>query len=328
MNKTFSKWFSISLAVIIGTIFMLPHPALPGETADDKIASVNGTIITRIEFEREMMLAYQQFMSSGRQISQSQLPELKEQVLESLISQELIFQESRKEGIKVEDQTINEQIDKMKHDFPDETAFKSALERSRTSEDNLRSDIRKKMCIQAYIDQKFTDSTKLPENEVKSFYDNNPESFKRPEQVRARHILIKADPTADEGVKKKARESIVKIQDRLKKGEDFAELAKALSECNSAASGGDLGFFGPGAMVPPFEQAAYALSKGEVSGIVETDFGYHLIKVEDKNPASVMEYDEVKERLRNYLTQVKVREKVRTHVDQLTAKAKIEKFME
>lgn len=328
MKKNYLCWVLIPLAIIIWAITIIPGTALAEEAADEKIASVNGTVITQGEFEREMMTAYRQFMSSGRTINQSQLPEFKKQVLESLIGQELIFQESLKKGIKVEDKAIDAKVDKMKQGFADEEAFKAALEKSKISEDKLRSDLRKKMCVQTYIDQEFTKSTMVPENEIKSFYDSHPEAFKKPEQIRARHILIKVDQTADKEVKEKAREKIIKIQERIKKGEDFAELAKEVSEDGSAEKGGDLGYFGRGAMVPPFEEAAFALAKDEVSDIVETQFGYHLIKVEDKNPESTIKYDEVKDRLQDYLTQLKIREKVKTRLGQLTEKAKIERFME
>jgi len=331
MKKDLGDWFRNATLILLCTVIMNPYPALAEatkRTADEKVALVNGTVITKVEFEREMTAALRQMMSTGRQINQSQLPEFSKGVLESLIGQELIFQESRKKGIKIEDNVLNEQIEKIKKGFPDEEAFQSALEKSQTSEDILRSDLRKKLSVQNYIDQEFSKSTSIPEEDVKSFYNSHPEAFKKPEQIRARHILIKVDPNADADEKKKAKEQIVKIQDRLKKGEDFAELAKEVSGCPSAEKGGDLGFFGRGQMVPPFEKVAFALPQNEVSDIVETQFGYHLIKVVDKKTESVSKYDEVKDRLQAYMTQLKVREKVKAHVDKLIEKAKIERYLE
>jgi peptidyl-prolyl cis-trans isomerase C len=111
-----------------------------------------------------------------------------------------------------------------------------------------------------------------------------------PEQVHARHILVKVDPKADATQKAAARKKIEDIQKQLKNGEDFSELAKKASDCPSNAKGGDVGYFGRGQMVKPFEDAAFSLKPGEVSGIVETEFGLHLIKVMDKKPEKIMDY--------------------------------------
>jgi peptidyl-prolyl cis-trans isomerase D len=117
--------------------------------------------------------------------------------------------------------------------------------------------------------------------EIQKFYDGHINRYKQPKKVSARHILIKVADDAPEADKKVAKDKIQKALDRVKKGEDFAKVAEEVSEDSSAKQGGSLGFFGPGAMVKPFEDAAFALKKGEVSGIVETRFGYHVIKVDD-----------------------------------------------
>jgi peptidyl-prolyl cis-trans isomerase C len=184
------------------------------------------------------------------------------------------------------------------------------------------------MVIQKYIDDELALSTNVSDEEIKSFYDSHPESFTKPEQVRARHILIKVDSNAGEAQKKEARKKLAAVQARLKKGEDFAELAKKFSEGPSKSKGGDLGLFRRGQMVKPFEEVAFALPVGQVSDIVETQFGYHLIKVEEKIPASIIKFDEIKERLKAFLQQRKIGAKVQAHIAQLKEKAKIERFLE
>jgi len=146
--------------------------------------------------------------------------------------------------------------------------------------------------------------------------------------VRAMHILIKVDPGMDESKKAEARKKLKGIHNRLLKGEDFEALAKEYSEGPSAAKGGDLGYFGKGQMVKPFDEAAFGLSPGGLSDIVETQFGYHLIKVVDKKPEGVMSYEEVKDKLQQYIKQEKVREQVNLSIENLKEKAKIERFQE
>lgn len=128
---------------------------------------------------------------------------------------------------------------------------------------------------------------------VRAFYDEHPERFKQPERVRARHLLIRVASDASEEDVAKARERAEAGLARIRGGEDFAAVASELSEDpGSKDRGGDLGFFTRGQMVPPFEEAAFALQVGEVSDVVETPFGFHIIKVEERH---LPDFDQVKE---------------------------------
>jgi peptidyl-prolyl cis-trans isomerase C len=183
------------------------------------------------------------------------------------------------------------------------------------------------IAIEQLVDEEIVRKINVSDKEVKEYYDANLEKFKQPEQVKASHILIKVDPKADESGKAEARKQIEMIQKKVKKGEDFEALAKEYSGCPSSTKGGDLGYFGRGQMVKPFEDAAFALEPGQVSNIVETRFGYHLIKVIEKKPPTTMSFDEVKERIQRYLKQQRIREKVLAYVEELRGKAKVETFL-
>jgi len=330
MKIDFFKRVLVTAAIIVCFSIMILKPcsAVAEETSDSKVALVNGTEITQTEFDRELMAASRQFLKNGKQLNPEQLVEFRKQVLESLIGQELILQECSKKGTKIEDKTINEELAKMKQKYPNEEAFNTALKNANLSEDKLKSDLHKKMVIQKYIDDEFALSTNVSDEEIKSFYDGHTESFTKPEQVRARHILIKVDPNAGKTQKEEAKKKLAAVQARLKKGEDFAELAKKFSEGPSKSQGGDLGLFRRGQMVKPFEEVAFSLPVGQVSEIVETQFGYHLIKVEEKIPASTIKFDEIKERLKAFLKQRKIGAKVQAYIAQLKEKAKIERFLE
>jgi peptidyl-prolyl cis-trans isomerase C len=151
------------------------------------------------------------------------------------------------------------------------------------------------------------------EEDQKQYYTLYKNKFSFPEQVKARHILLKFSHNMSEEEKKKVKEKAESILERLKKGEDFAELATAYSEDpGSAKKGGDLGYFQKGKMVKPFEEAAFSLKPGQLSGIVETRFGYHIIKVEDYKESGTKTFDEVKDsikaELQNELAKVKATE--------------------
>ena len=148
--------------------------------------------------------------------------------------------------------------------------------------------------------------------------------FKQPAQVKASHILIKVEPTADDAAKAAARKKIEEVRQKLTDGGDFAELAKEYSEGPSGPKGGDLGFFRRGQMVKPFEDAAFSMKINEVSAPVETRFGYHLIEVTDIKPEQTLAYADVKDKIAQRLKQEKIQEAAKVYVEK---DAKIEKLL-
>jgi peptidyl-prolyl cis-trans isomerase C len=195
------------------------------------------------------------------------------------------------------------------------------------SEATIGSQIQRDLAIKELIDTQFVQKITVSDEEMKVYYDSNPDSFKKPEQVKASHILIKVEPQADASQKAGARKKLEMIQGKLKKGEDFGTLAKEYSEGPSNTKGGDLGYFSRGQMVKPFEEAAFALKQGEVSEIVETRFGYHLIKVTDKTTETTIAYNEIKDNLGRFLKQEKLRKEMTLYIASLKKNAKVETFL-
>ncbi|MBW2094896.1 MAG: peptidylprolyl isomerase [Deltaproteobacteria bacterium] len=326
------KWKrGLALCLATGIFFVCGTmiQAWAGETTSpkEKVAVVNGTVITRAELDQELRIVMQRFGRAGKTIGGPQLSQLEPQVLESLIGRELLFQEAKDAGIRIKEETVSTQLGKLKQRFSDEAAFKNAMTQMHLSEQEVRQQIRRGMTIQQWINGKFVKTISVPEKEVKDYYDANPKMFQRPEEVRASHILIKVDQKADEKTKVKARKELEEIQKKLLKGEDFAKLAKEYSQGPSATKGGDLGFFRRGQMVPPFEKVAFALKPGKVSDIVVTRFGYHLIKVTDWKPGKTFSYPEVKEKLAKFLKERKVSKAIDAHVQELKKGAKVERFL-
>jgi len=138
----------------------------------------------------------------------------------------------------------------------------------------------------------------IPENVIEAYYAAHTKEFQQEEMVKARHILIKVKEDASKTVEAKAKKAIDAVLAKYKKGASFEELAKKYSEGPSKISGGDLGWFGKGRMVPEFEKATFDLKKGQVSAPVRTSFGYHLILVEDRKPAGTKPLEAVKEDIR------------------------------
>lgn len=318
----------LTLALVMGLSFTAFHSAAQEKQQPEaNIAIVNGSAITQGDFDREMIVVKQRLASMGKPVSDDQQQVLRKEVLESLINRELLYQESRNSGIKVEETAVNEQLSVLKNEFPGEDEFKKTLLNMNLSEDFLASQIRRDLAIKKFVDKQIAEKITVSDKEAKSYYDTHPDSFHEPGRVKASHILIKVDSQADETAKGAARKKIEEIQQKVEKGEDFAALAKEFSQCPSSGSGGDLGYFRRGEMVEPFTDAAFALAPGEISPIVETRFGYHLIKSTDKKPETSFAYKDIKEKLQQYLKQNKVQEQLIVYVKELKTKAKVERFM-
>ena len=196
------------------------------------------------------------------------------------------------------------------------------------TEDKLKAQIASDLVLRALIDQEVASKITVGPNEAKEFYDKNPEYFKTPEMVRASHILVTVAKDATPEDKAKALAKIKDVQKKIQGGADFAEEAKAVSDCPSKEKGGDLDFFQKGQMVPAFETAAFALKPGQMSDIVETEYGYHLIKVTDKKEAGVVAFDEIKPRIEQQIKNEKVGQQLAQYVEQLKSKAKIETLVQ
>ncbi len=297
------------------------------ESKKDVVAVVNGTDISQTDFDREVGRYEQQMAMMGQTPNPQQLSEIKDKVLNGLIDRELLYQESQKVGLKASKSEVDERISALKQRFPSEEEFKKTIEKLGLNEAGLRSQFEKELAIKALLDKKFAGKVTVTDQEMKKFYDENPDYFKTPERVRASHILVKVEPNASEADKAKARQKIEDIQKKVKKGEDFAALAKQYSDCPSSAKGGDLDYFQRGQMVGPFQDAAFAMNVGDVSDIVETQFGYHLIKVTDKKPAGTVSFEEAKDKIKSYLEQQKMGEEVNQYAAQLKKTAKIQEFV-
>jgi peptidyl-prolyl cis-trans isomerase C len=315
------------LTVLALITLVLPAYTAESQSADQKVAVVNGTIIKQAELDSETNRFLARLQSTGRFPTDLELGEIKKQVLENLIAQELLYQESQKKGIKVDQKEVDAQLAALKDRFPNEAEFNNALTRMNLTEADLRFRFERDLAIRELLNSQIEGKVAVSDKETKAYYDGNLENFKKPEQVRASHILIKVDPGAEEAKKAEARTKIESVQTKLKKGEDFGALAKEYSEGPSGPNGGDLGFFGRGQMVKPFEEAAFAMKPGQVSDMVETRFGYHLIMVTDRTPEGTVSYEEAKDSLEQFLMQQKVQAAIAEYVETLKAEAKIERFL-
>ena len=168
--------------------------------------------------------------------------------------------------------------------------------------------------LKQYALEQILRDIQVSDSEVEAFYDENRKNFITQPEIRARHILCDDEETLQQAA------------EEIKQGKDFAEAAREYSTCPSKEKGGDLGFFGKGKMVPEFEKAAFSLSVGEMSHLVKTSFGWHLIEVTERKEAHIQPLDEVKDQIRMFLLRQKQSDAYNRHVQELSQDYPVQRY--
>lgn len=303
--------------ILVCTLTILASCGKVKKDAKFTTAIVNGKAITRITFDKEMARIKENFQSKNSGDTKD-LDGIQGEVLEILIGGELLYQASVGKGIAVSEKEISADLEKVKIKFPENGAAINTF---------TKEDIKRKMAIEKFITSEFSDPTIISDAESKKYYNDNLDDFTKPEQVMASHILISITPDANPDEQQTARSTIEGIKKQITSNTDFAELAKKYSQDSTAKNGGALGYVMRGQMVEPFEKAAFSLKKGEVSDIVQTKYGFHLIKVLDKKPMVVIAYQDIADKLKAYLKQQKVQRKVDSFIKKERTNAKVEIFL-
>jgi peptidyl-prolyl cis-trans isomerase C len=288
-------------------------------------ARVNGVAISRAELDKSYNdHVEQQGMTTGMISDPDRFKQVMRMVLDSLVVSELLWQDAQNKNFIAKDEDVQQALSSVKSRFPSEDDFKLRLAQSDYTENEYAEFLRRQLSVKEFVRKDIAQRISVSYDEVHGYYTSNPKQFKAPAQVRARHILVKVKPGADKTAREKAKEKIEGILHEAKGGTDFAELAKKYSEGPSGPKGGDLGFISPGKTVRPFEKAAFALKSGEISGVVQTIYGYHIIKVEEQKEPGTMQEKDVQEQLRQFLFNKKVQNAVHERVNLLRETSKVE----
>ncbi len=300
-----------------------PEPAKPVPAQlPDVLARVNGEAVNKAELDRAVTALEAR---NGGPVPADQRDRILRDVLDQIVSYKLLTQESKARQIAVTDAEVDARMKEIQAQFPSEDAFKQMLATRKTTIEQVRGDIRQDMTVQKLISSAIADKVAVKPEQVTDFYAKNPDQFKQPERVRASHILIMVPKDADAAAKDAARTKAAGILKDVKAGKDFAALAKEHSQDpGSAQNAGDLGFFQQGQMVGPFNDVAFKLAPGQVSDLVETEFGFHIIKVAEKQAARAVPLEEVRPRLEQYLERQNREQETDAFVNGLKTKGKIE----
>jgi len=279
----------ISMVVILTAILLILSSLIPVVKAEviDRIVAVVGDypiLQSEVDFQLQLWA-----MQQGRKVTKDEVSILGNDLLDQMINDKLILIKALKDtsinipSEQVED-ALNSRLEELKSRFPNQSAFEQQMAMEGLTYRELKSKFREEMRNQLYKDRLISrelSKVSITPAEVDEFFHTYKDSLPlHPEAVKIAHILLEVEPSQETLDSAKARAQ--RVLDMINDGGDFAELAQEYSEDPSAEAGGDLGYFGRGDLVKEFEDAAYALKIGEVSDIVKTQFGYHIIKLEDK----------------------------------------------
>jgi peptidyl-prolyl cis-trans isomerase C len=316
----------LALALVATTFTACKKKGQGGQagTGDDPVwIKVNDVPITRKVVEEEMARFRQQLSS---QMPEEQLASMdamiKHDAMQRAVQAEVLKQHADREGIAIDDAQLNEELKKLKTQFPDEAGFQARLKELKLTEDALRAELKKSLRFQKLLEAKVTvpDPT---EEEIAAVYERAKERLLEPAKATAYHIFISVPTPASEEEKKKRRELAQTVLKRIKAGEDIKTLAGQFSESSSRAEGGKETFT-QGQSPKELDEAIFKLKPGEMSGIIESPMGFHIVKVEEITPEKLPSLEEVRGEIVKFLKEGAQREKMQTYVEGLVKEAKVE----
>jgi peptidyl-prolyl cis-trans isomerase C len=310
-----------ALAVIVMT-FSIPCHA---KGAPNPWATVDGVPITHQDIQQEASIIAADVQQRNLKWTQKQILDYKNEIVDTLIDRELLYQKAQKRNIKIRSPWVDRALLELKTEIGSDAAFDAYLKNTGLDEEQLRARIRKGLIVKRLLYRDVLRRIKVSEAEMQAFFSRYQDYFVRKDEIRVRQIFVAFPDGNDISARGEALLRIQSIQDRLRRGDDFAALALEYSEDPSRARGGDLGYLERGQMISAFADAAFSLEPGQVSDIVETRLGYHLIKMVDRIPSSRMTYRDARAKIDRALRLSKEKTAAAAYLAELRKRAVIQR---
>ena len=286
-------------------------------------ATVNTVSITGQDIQQEAAIIAADNQQRNLKWTKNQILDFSHEIADTLIDREFLYQKAQQRNIKIRSPWVERALQELKSEIGSTADFDAYLKKTGLDEEHLRERIRKGLIIYRLLHRDILRRIKVSEAEMQAFFRRYPDYFVRKDEIRVRQIFIAVPDGADVSARGEALLRIQSIQDRLRRGENFATLALEYSQDPSRSRGGDLGYLERSQMIPSFADAAFALEPGQVSDIVETRFGYHLIKMVDRIPSSRMAYRNARIKIDRTLRRNKEKAAAAKYLSRLRGGAKI-----
>jgi hypothetical protein len=285
------------------------HRRPPEDPSAVPVAWVNGQVLTRAEFERELTRSVE-LPDGSSAPTPDQLAALRRTVLQARVDRLLFVQEAAKRGLEVPEADVEQRLQRMRADWPPDE-FEALLSQRHQTLDELRAELRAQLVQERLFHELVYPRVAVTEEEIRAELDAHPELAQEPEQVHAAQIVVKELDEAKE------------IRAKLREGAKFADLARERSLSADAKDGGDLGWFPRGVMPPQFDAVAFSLGPGQISDVVTTEYGFHIFKLLERRPARKKDLAAVRAEVERRLLRAKQEQAQTDFVTQLRSKADI-----
>lgn len=331
---------SVFLALLLTPLMIAAAPQPPGageasstggaeafdpSTLPDVVARVAGQEITRDQLVSEAENARTAMLQNGMPRQATETEEFYRQALDQVVAGILLYEEAKDEEMTATDEEIDEQITALEDRLGEDRSLSDVLASQGMSQEDFRAQVRKSLSVQKVIDAKITPQITISDEEIQGFYESNIDRMKRPPRARVRHILLKVGPEAGEEERQTVRQEAESLRQQIAEGADFATLAEEHSDDEqSREQGGLLPWISPGQTVPAFDEAAFDLEVGKLSEVIQSPFGFHVLKVEEREPASTVPLEEVRDRIAALLRDRRTREQLHEHVTALKQEHEVE----
>ena len=291
--------FTGTLALSI-SVFLLSPALLQAEIIDGIIASAGNDAITLSDVEREGAVLFRDIkMNAPESQRENMLYEARKKIVETLVEKLLLLREAERMGLEVSEGELSSAVEGvLRENKIGRKELDQALAQEGITFEKYEADLKEQILRSKMLDRKIRGAIKISEEEIKIYFESNKETFGSDEEIRVRHVLFLVPKGASQEEILKIKEKADIVLKKARAGEDFEALAREYSEGPSATSGGDLGFFRKSDMVKEFSSPAFALKKEEVSPLVLSPFGFHIIKLLDKRGGTSISFDDAKERIR------------------------------
>lgn len=320
--KQFNLWFCCGMLGLAWAVL----PVIPGwtKTVDRIIAKVNENIITQSELEERAVVKMMALQRNNVQPMPSK-EEVMYEELERMIEERLLIDAGRKTGLKVGEKNVTKAINEIKRNNGlGDGDLEKMLQAESKSLEEYRGKIHDQILVSRVVSFEVRKKINVSKEEIEKFYNDHLKDYWVTEKLQLRHILFLMDETLPDEDKRFKRQKASEALQKIRSGADFVIVAKEFSEDISASTGGDLGEIERGKMVPEFEKAAFRLKEGEVSDLVETPYGLHIIKVDKVIPGQTLPLDKVQDAIKSQFFNQKMKSGYKAYVSQLRKNAFIE----